>query len=263
MAARCCARRCASSASRDVNMEEGSLRCDANVSVRPTGTTELGTKTELKNMNSFRFVDAGHQRGDRAPDRAARGGRAGRAGDAALRPRAAAASARCAPRRRRTTTATSPSPTSCRSCRPRRCSQAARAALPELPAERAERYERDWSAAGGHRAAVRVRAGAGRLLRGGRDRRGDGSSRRSSPTGSTSCARRLDAEADPAASNVSPQALAKLVGLVEAGTVTPRRRAPGARPARRRRAATRRRSSSARASARWATAASSPRSSPR
>ena len=43
----------------DVNMEEGSLRCDANVSIRPVGSTELGTKTELKNMNSFRFVMQG------------------------------------------------------------------------------------------------------------------------------------------------------------------------------------------------------------
>jgi aspartyl-tRNA(Asn)/glutamyl-tRNA(Gln) amidotransferase subunit B len=43
----------------DVNMEEGSLRCDANVSVRPVGSTELGTKTELKNMNSFRFLERG------------------------------------------------------------------------------------------------------------------------------------------------------------------------------------------------------------
>ena len=43
----------------DVNMEEGSLRCDANVSVRPAGTDELGTKTELKNMNSFRYLERG------------------------------------------------------------------------------------------------------------------------------------------------------------------------------------------------------------
>jgi len=43
----------------DVNMEEGSLRIDANVSVRPAGSSELGTKTELKNMNSFRFVQRG------------------------------------------------------------------------------------------------------------------------------------------------------------------------------------------------------------
>ena len=43
----------------DVNMEEGSLRCDANISIRPAGQTELGTKTELKNMNSFRFIERG------------------------------------------------------------------------------------------------------------------------------------------------------------------------------------------------------------
>jgi aspartyl-tRNA(Asn)/glutamyl-tRNA(Gln) amidotransferase subunit B len=43
----------------DVNMEEGSLRVDANVSVRPGGSEELGTKTELKNMNSFRFLERG------------------------------------------------------------------------------------------------------------------------------------------------------------------------------------------------------------
>jgi aspartyl-tRNA(Asn)/glutamyl-tRNA(Gln) amidotransferase subunit B len=40
----------------DVKMEEGSLRCDANVSIRPVGETALGTKTEIKNMNSFRSV---------------------------------------------------------------------------------------------------------------------------------------------------------------------------------------------------------------
>ncbi|MDX6635412.1 MAG: aspartyl-tRNA(Asn)/glutamyl-tRNA(Gln) amidotransferase subunit [Solirubrobacterales bacterium] len=43
----------------DVNMEEGSLRVDANVSVRPADSKELGTKTELKNMNSFRFLQRG------------------------------------------------------------------------------------------------------------------------------------------------------------------------------------------------------------
>jgi aspartyl-tRNA(Asn)/glutamyl-tRNA(Gln) amidotransferase subunit B len=43
----------------DVNMEEGSLRCDANISLRPAGSEELGVKTELKNMNSFRFIERG------------------------------------------------------------------------------------------------------------------------------------------------------------------------------------------------------------
>lgn len=41
----------------DGNMEEGSLRCDANVSVRPRGSKKFGTRTELKNMNSFRNVE--------------------------------------------------------------------------------------------------------------------------------------------------------------------------------------------------------------
>ncbi|NND58821.1 MAG: Asp-tRNA(Asn)/Glu-tRNA(Gln) amidotransferase subunit GatB [Gammaproteobacteria bacterium] len=41
----------------DGNMQEGSLRCDANISVRPQGETKLGTRTELKNLNSFRFIE--------------------------------------------------------------------------------------------------------------------------------------------------------------------------------------------------------------
>ena len=40
-------------------MEEGSLRCDANISIRPVGQEEFGTKTELKNLNSFNFVRKG------------------------------------------------------------------------------------------------------------------------------------------------------------------------------------------------------------
>lgn len=43
----------------DVRMEEGSLRCDANISLRPYGQEEFGTKTELKNLNSFNFVRRG------------------------------------------------------------------------------------------------------------------------------------------------------------------------------------------------------------
>ena len=43
----------------DGNMQEGSLRCDANVSMRPRGEKDLGTRTELKNINSFRFVEKG------------------------------------------------------------------------------------------------------------------------------------------------------------------------------------------------------------
>ena len=41
----------------DGNMQEGSFRCDANVSVRPRGQSELGTRCEIKNLNSFRFLE--------------------------------------------------------------------------------------------------------------------------------------------------------------------------------------------------------------
>ena len=41
----------------DGNMQEGSFRCDANVSIRPRGESRLGTRTELKNLNSFRFIE--------------------------------------------------------------------------------------------------------------------------------------------------------------------------------------------------------------
>ena len=127
----------------DVNMEEGSLRCDANVSIRPAGSDELGTKTELKNMNSFRFIERGIDAEIARQTALLERGRAGRAGDAALRPahrrdHVAALQGggarlpllpRARPRRR--------------SRSPRRCSSAARAAMPELPAARAERYERE------------------------------------------------------------------------------------------------------------------------
>ncbi len=43
----------------DVKMEEGSMRCDANISLRPYGQEQFGTKTELKNLNSMSFVKKG------------------------------------------------------------------------------------------------------------------------------------------------------------------------------------------------------------
>src|SRR5699024_10696792 len=48
----------------DVRMEEGSLRCDANISLRQVGQEEFGTKTELKNLNSFAYVRNGIEHED-------------------------------------------------------------------------------------------------------------------------------------------------------------------------------------------------------
>ena len=62
----------------DGKMEEGSLRVDANVSVRPVGRPEFGTRCEIKNLNSLRSPGPGHRLRGGPPDRAARGGRPGR-----------------------------------------------------------------------------------------------------------------------------------------------------------------------------------------
>jgi aspartyl-tRNA(Asn)/glutamyl-tRNA(Gln) amidotransferase subunit B len=132
----------------DVNMEEGSLRCDANISVRPTGTQELGTKTELKNMNSFRFLERGiRAEVKRQEDLLASGGRVIQetlhfdpttrsAGGAAgritsLRSKEEAHDYRYFPEPDLVPVAVS-----------EEMLAAARAAMPELPSARAERFER-------------------------------------------------------------------------------------------------------------------------
>jgi aspartyl-tRNA(Asn)/glutamyl-tRNA(Gln) amidotransferase subunit B len=127
----------------DVNMEEGSLRADANVSVRRQGDTELGTKTELKNMNSFRFLMQGInaevkrqiarlEAGDRVVQETLHfDPTTGRLDT--LRSKEEAHDYRYFPEPDLVPVA----PTE-------EMFAAARAALPELPAARAERYERDW-----------------------------------------------------------------------------------------------------------------------
>ncbi len=68
----------------DGNMQEGSFRCDANVSVRPVGQETFGTRAELKNLNSFRFVERAILYRDRPSDRDPGGRRRGGAGDPAV-----------------------------------------------------------------------------------------------------------------------------------------------------------------------------------
>ena len=71
----------------DGRMEEGSFRCDVNVSVRPRGAAELGVKTEIKNLNSFRFVEKAIDYEIERQIESARGRRANRAGDPSVGPR--------------------------------------------------------------------------------------------------------------------------------------------------------------------------------
>jgi aspartyl-tRNA(Asn)/glutamyl-tRNA(Gln) amidotransferase subunit B len=127
----------------DVNMEEGSLRCDANVSVRPVGSTELGTKTELKNMNSFRFLAQGIEAEIRRQKALIEAGEPVvqetlhfdpvSGGLSPLRSKEEAHDYRYFPEPDLVPVA----PTE-------EMLEAARAALPELPAARAERYESDY-----------------------------------------------------------------------------------------------------------------------
>ena len=124
----------------DCNMEEGSLRCDANVSVRPRGRAELGTNAEVKNLNSFRYVARRHGLRDRAAGRACSSRRSGRRRRRACGTWPQAGRSRCARRRRRTTTATSPSRTCRRSCVGAAWLDEMRRALPELPDARRARF---------------------------------------------------------------------------------------------------------------------------
>ena len=128
----------------DVDMSQGSLRCDANVSIRPKGEERFGTKTELKNMNSFAFLEQGVraeiQRQIEIKDA---GGEVEqetlhfdpRTGAiTSLRSKEEAHDYRYFPEPDLVPIAIAPA-----------MLEAARAALPELPTQRAERYERDFS----------------------------------------------------------------------------------------------------------------------
>ena len=110
----------------------------------PRRATALGTRCEIKNLNSMRFVGRAIEYEAQAPGRDPRGGRRDRAGDPAVRCRARARPARCAPRRRRTTTAISPTPTCCRSSSRRPSSSGSRPSCPSCPTPRRRASSRDY-----------------------------------------------------------------------------------------------------------------------
>jgi aspartyl-tRNA(Asn)/glutamyl-tRNA(Gln) amidotransferase subunit B len=196
----------------DVNMEEGSLRCDANVSVRRAGSSELGTKTELKNMNSFRFLERGINAEIERQIALLEGGEpvvqetlhfdpsTGRL--STLRSKEEAHDYRYFPEPDLVPLA----PTDAMLA-------AAREALPELPAERAARYERDWGLAADPARLLAYEPQWGDYFELVATAGGDGNGR-SAAIWVEQLRTRLGAESDPAASRVTPQALAQLVGLV-------------------------------------------------
>jgi aspartyl-tRNA(Asn)/glutamyl-tRNA(Gln) amidotransferase subunit B len=205
----------------DVNMEEGSLRCDANISLRPLGATELGVKTELKNMNSFRFIE----RGIRAE--VARQEGILRAGGQIMQE-----TLHFDPASERITSLRSkeeahdyryfPEPDLVPVAISQEMLEAARAELPELPAERARRLEREvgLSAESAHQLVFRPELGDffEAALAASAEPAAPAQALANWITGDL-LARLPDGE-DPAASKLEPAALAALAGLVAAKRVS-------------------------------------------
>jgi aspartyl-tRNA(Asn)/glutamyl-tRNA(Gln) amidotransferase subunit B len=203
----------------DVNMDEGSLRCDANVSIRPVGMRELGTKTELKNMNSFRFLE----KGIRAE--IARQEQLVRAGEQVVQE-----TLHFDPRTEQLTPLRSkeeahdyryfPEPDLTPVTITAEMLERARAALPELPAARAERYERDLGLSAESARLLAWRAELGEFFEAALVA-GDDGAPEPQPLANwlSELAARIDGE-DPAESRVRPGALAKLVAMVTDRQVT-------------------------------------------
>ncbi len=123
----------------DCNMEEGSLRCDANISVRPVGQKQFGTKTEIKNVNSFRFIRQALEYEIARHEQVLNSGGSHHPGDTPLQRGRRQGPTACAPRNRPTTTAISPSPTCCRWWLTKHGAQQIAAQLPELPEAKRKR----------------------------------------------------------------------------------------------------------------------------
>ena len=198
----------------DVNMEEGSLRCDANVSVRPRGSSELGTKTELKNMNSFRFVMQGINA------EVARQTSLVQAGESVVQETLHfdPASGRISSLRSKEEAHDYryfPEPDLVPVVPTEEMLERARAAIPELPAARAERYERDFSLPVDTARLLAFEPQFGAYFeRVAAD--GDGTQPGVLANWVTELRTRIGAGSDPDASPVEPKALAELAGMVAA-----------------------------------------------
>jgi aspartyl-tRNA(Asn)/glutamyl-tRNA(Gln) amidotransferase subunit B len=207
----------------DVNMEEGSLRVDANVSVRPAGAAELGTKTELKNMNSFRFLERGIAAELERQAELLDGGEEVVQETFHFDPRTGSLT----PLRSKEYAHDYryfPEPDLVPLAPRKEMLDEARAALPELPARRRERYEADLGLPPDAARQLAFDAELAEYFERALEA-ADGAEPRTIAlwvTGELIARLREagDGEADPASSNVSPQALASLAAMVESRRVT-------------------------------------------
>ncbi|MFL5820653.1 MAG: Asp-tRNA(Asn)/Glu-tRNA(Gln) amidotransferase subunit GatB [Solirubrobacteraceae bacterium] len=204
----------------DVRMEEGSLRCDANVSLRPVGTSGLGTKTELKNMNSFGFLE----RGLRAEIERQRG--LLEAGQTVVQETLHfdPATGTLTPLRSKEEAHDYryfPEPDLVPVTVSEAMIEAARDALPELPAQRIERYRHELGLTPDSARQLAFRVELGDYFERALAADGDGVEAQALANwvGGELVAR--IGETDPAESKVAPEALASLVGMVSTKAVTP------------------------------------------
>ncbi len=200
----------------DVNMEEGSLRCDANVSIRPVGSDALGTKTELKNMNSFRFLERGvdaeiarqialvESGGEVEQETLHYDPATGTI--SSLRSKEEAHDYRYFPE-----------PDLVPIVLEERMLEAARAVLPELPAQRAERYERELGLSADSARLFAFRSELGDYFEAAAAVDGEQPQVLANWISGELVARIGDA--DPASSQVTPAAIAELVGLLRARAI--------------------------------------------
>jgi aspartyl-tRNA(Asn)/glutamyl-tRNA(Gln) amidotransferase subunit B len=201
----------------DVNMEEGSLRADANVSVRPAGSATLGTKTELKNMNSFRFLERGIEAELRRQRELIGAGRAVEQETLHFDPQ----SGTLTPLRSKEEAQDYryfPEP----DLPPLEVTAAmiehARAHLPELPADRRRRYEDDLGLNAESARLLAFREGLGEWFE--RALAAGEAEPQPLATWITQDLAAVLAGGDPADSKVEPEALAALVGMVTRKQVT-------------------------------------------
>ncbi len=198
----------------DVNMDEGSLRCDANVSLRPVGDPTLGTKTELKNMNSFRFLERGVDAEIARQEAILRDG--GRIEQETLHydPRTGAISS-LRSKEEAHDYRYFPEPDLVPLAPTEAMLERARAEIPELPAERAARLEEELGIASNHAKLLAFRTEVGDYFEQTVAAAGEGADPRL--IANWVCGEllaRLEDGQDPAESKATPAALAKLVGMV-------------------------------------------------
>jgi aspartyl-tRNA(Asn)/glutamyl-tRNA(Gln) amidotransferase subunit B len=207
----------------DVNMEEGSLRCDANISLRPAGSDTLGVKTELKNMNSFRFIERGIRAEIERQRQIIEGG--GQVAQETLHyDPASGAISSLRSKEEAHDYRYFPEPDLIPVTIDATKLTAAREAMSELPADRAERFERELGLSAESAQLLAFRSELGDYFEAALAAKADPqppAQALANWVGGDLVARLGDGDdQDPASSRVEPKALAALVGLVAAKRVS-------------------------------------------